>query len=71
MLFNSLKFLLIFPLIFGVYWAIPGKYNQLRKWFLIFVSYLLYMNWKPVYALVLLGVTLVTYWGGANSWFRV
>jgi len=64
MLFNSLKFLLIFPLIFGVYWAIPGKYNQLRKWFLIFVSYLLYMNWKPVYALVLLGVTLVTYWGG-------
>ena len=22
------------------------------------------MNWKPVYALVLLGVTLITYWGG-------
>ncbi|MBR7031462.1 MAG: MBOAT family protein, partial [Prevotella sp.] len=22
------------------------------------------MNWKPAYALVLLGVTLVTYWGG-------
>lgn len=64
MLFNSFKFLLIFPLIFGVYWAIPAKYNQWRKWFLILASYLLYMNWKPVYALVLLGVTLVTYWGG-------
>lgn len=64
MLFNSFKFLLIFPLIFIVYWAIPARYNQWRKVFLILVSYLLYMNWKPVYALVLLAVTLVTYGGG-------
>ena len=64
MLFNTLKFLLIFPLIFGIHWAIPAKYNQWRKVFLILVSYLLYMNFKPVFALVLLGVTLVTYWGG-------
>ncbi len=64
MLFNSLKFLLIFPLIFGLYWAIPARYNQWRKWLLILVSYLLYVNWKPAYALVLLGVTLITYGGG-------
>ena len=64
MLFNSLRFLLIFPLIFGLYWAIPARYNQWRKCFLIICSYLLYMNWKPVYALILIGVTLVTYWGG-------
>ena len=64
MLFNSFNFLLIFPLIFIVYWAIPARYNQWRKVFLILVSYLLYMNWKPVYALVLLAVTLVTYGGG-------
>ncbi len=64
MLFNSFKFLLIFPLIFGVYWAIPAKFNQWRKWFLVLASYLLYMNWKPAYALVLFGVTLITYWGG-------
>jgi len=64
MLFNSLKFLLIFPLIFGIYWAIPIKFNQWRKWFLILASYLLYMNWKPAYAIVLLGVTLITYGGG-------
>ena len=31
--------------------------------FLLAVSYLLYLNWKPVYALILLGVTLVTYYG--------
>lgn len=67
MLFNSLKFLLIFPLIFGIHWAIPAKYTQWRKVFLILVSYLLYMNWKPAFALVLLGVTLVTYWGGVLS----
>ena len=30
--------------------------------FLLAVSYLLYLNWKPVYALILLGVTLVTYY---------
>ena len=64
MLFNSLKFLLIFPLIFGIYWFFLAKFNQWRKWFLILASYLLYMNWKPAYAIVLLGVTLITYWGG-------
>ena len=64
MLFNSLKFLLIFPVIFGIHWAIPARCNQLRKLFLILVSYLLYMNFKPAFALVLLAVTLVTYWGG-------
>ena len=64
MLFNSLHFLLIFPIIFGIHWAIPAKYNQWRKLFLILASYLLYMNFKPAYALVLLGVTLVTFLGG-------
>ena len=29
--------------------------------FLLVVSYLLYINWKPVYALILLGVTGITY----------
>ena len=64
MAFNSFSFWLLFPLIFGLYWIIPTKYNQWRKVFLVLVSYLLYMNWKPAFALVLLGVTLVTYWGG-------
>ena len=64
MLFNSLRFLLLFPLIFGIHWVIPSKWNQIRKVFLILVSYLLYMNWKPAYAILLFGVTLITYWGG-------
>lgn len=62
--FNSFNFWLVFPFIFGLYWLIPAKYNQARKVFLILVSYLLYMNWKPAFAIVLLGVTLITYVGG-------
>lgn len=64
MSFTSFNFWLIFPFIFVFYWAIPAKWNTWRKVLLLVVSYLLYMNWKPVYALVLLGVTLITYWAG-------
>lgn len=64
MAFNNFSFWLIYPFIFGIYWLIPIRFNDWRKAFLIFASYLLYMNWKPVYALVLLGVTMITYFGG-------
>lgn len=64
MAFNSFSFWLIFPFIFGICWLIPAKWNQWRKVFLVLASYLLYMNWKPAFAIVLLGVTLITYWGG-------
>lgn len=64
MAFNSFNFWLVFPFIFGLYWLIPAKWNQWRKVFLVVASYLLYMNWKPAFAFVLLGVTLITYWGG-------
>lgn len=47
-----------------MYWAIPAKFNRMRNGFLLLVSYLLYMNWKPAFALVLLGVTVVTFLGG-------
>ena len=70
MAFNSFSFWLIFPLIFVVYWAIPIKWNTWRKVLLLIVSYLLYMNWKPSFALVLLGITLMTYWGGQVLQFR-
>ena len=63
MVFNSFSFWLIFPFIFGFYWLIPSKQKELKKWFLIIVSYLLYMNWKPAFALALMFVTGVTYYG--------
>lgn len=70
MSFSSFSFWIIFPFIFVLYWIIPTNWNVWRKVFLLIVSYLLYMNWKPSFALVLLGVTLVTYWGGQILQFR-
>lgn len=65
MAFNSINFWFIFPFVFLFYWLIPVKWNTYRKVFLLVVSYLLYMNWKPSFALVLLGVTLITFLGGS------
>ena len=64
MSFNSFQFWLVYPCLFLAYWLIPERKGKLRKWYLIAVSYLLYMNWLPAFALVLLGVSLITYVGG-------
>ena len=61
MIYNSFLFLVCFPLIFLLYYLIPSKYQKGRNLYLLVVSYVLYINWKPVYALILLGVTGVTY----------
>ncbi len=59
MLFNSLAFLLFFPLVCIVYFTLPTI--KLRNWFLLAASYYFYMNWRPVYALLLLASTGITY----------
>lgn len=64
MVFNCLNFWLIYPFIFLIYWIIPKKFPKATNFFLLIVSYLLYMNWKPSFALILLGVTLICYCGG-------
>lgn len=61
MIYNSFNFILLFPLIFLLYYVIPAKYQRVRNLYLLAVSYLLYLNWKPVYALILLGVTAFTF----------
>ena len=61
MIYNSLNFVLLYPLLFLLYYAIPAQYTKWRNLYLLLVSYLLYLQWKPVYALILLGVTAVTY----------
>lgn len=66
MIYNSFDFIVIFPVMFMLYYLIPAKYHKGRNLYLLVVSYLLYLNWKPSFVLVLLGVTLVTYWGGGK-----
>lgn len=62
MIYNSFNFIVLFPLIFLVYYAIPSRHSKIRNLYLLAVSYLLYLQWKPVYALILLFVTIVTYY---------
>lgn len=67
MLFNSFAFLIFFPLVCVIYYALPNL--KLRNLFLLVASYYFYMNWEPVYALLLLASTSITFFaalGGAK-----
>ncbi|MDE6270077.1 MAG: MBOAT family protein [Muribaculaceae bacterium] len=59
MLFNSLDFLLFFPIVVVLYWILPHKF---RNPMLLVASYYFYMNWEPVYALLILFSSVST-WG--------
>lgn len=59
MLFNSFEFLIFFPIIFGVYYLINHKYRWI---FLLVCSYYFYMNWEPIYALLIFLSTLITFY---------
>ena len=61
MLFNSLTFLLFFPIVCVLYYAIPSARVKGRNLLLLVASYFFYMNWEPVYANLLLTSTFVTY----------
>jgi len=43
MIFNSFNFIVLFPLIFLLYYAIPAHFPKWRNLFLLVVSYLLYL----------------------------
>lgn len=61
MLFNSLQFLVFFPVVLLIYFIIPQKQRYL--WLLI-ASYYFYMCWNAKYALLLLLSTAITYLSG-------
>ncbi len=68
MIFNSFQFIWLFPLIFLVYYGLVAIVNKkfkhtsaLGNYLLIVISYGLYLQWNPQYALILLGITLITY----------
>ena len=61
MLFNSIEFLIFFPITVFVYYILPPK---IRYIWLLVASYYFYMQWNPAYVLLLFSSTLVTYVGG-------
>ncbi len=58
MLFNSLDFLCFFPVVVGLYYAVPKK---LKNIWLLLASYYFYMCWNARYILLILFSTMVTY----------
>lgn len=61
MLFNSIAFLLFFPILCIIYFCIPSDKIRFRNLLLLIASYYFYMNWKAEYALLLLSSTVITY----------
>ena len=61
MLFNSLHFLVYFPIVAAVYFLIP---HRVRWAWLLAASYYFYMCWKPAYVAVIWLLTIVDYVAG-------
>lgn len=58
MQFNSINFMIFFPIVIAVYFIIPRK---LRSIWLLLASYYFYMSWNAKYALLIGFSTIVTY----------
>lgn len=61
MLFNSIDFLIFFPIVTLVYFVIP---HRIRYIWLLVASYYFYMCWNPKYALLMATSTLITWASG-------
>ena len=71
MLFNTPQYILFLPFVVIIYYVIPKK---IRYIWLLATSYWFYMQWNPLYIILLFSCTLITYfgarlieWGGAKS----
>lgn len=65
MLFNSLKYAIFLPVVLAIFWLSPARW---RVPILLVASYVFYMAWRPIYLLLILGLTLVNYWFGLRIW---
>lgn len=61
MLFNSIDFLIFFPVVVLVYYIIPDK---VKHYWLLISSYYFYMCWNAKYAILIFFSTLITYLSG-------
>lgn len=68
MLFNSVDFLIFFPIVVLIYFMVPKK---VRYIWLLGTSYYFYMSWNPKYALLIFLSTLLTWLTGIGiGYFR-
>ena len=61
MLFNSLQFLMFFPVAVLLYYLLPNRFRYI--WLLV-CSYFFYMCWNVKYIILLIASTIVTYLSG-------
>lgn len=61
MLFNSIEFLIFFPIVTGLFFIIPNRFRYI--WLLI-SSYYFYMSWNPKYAILIALSTVITFSSG-------
>lgn len=61
MLFNSLAFLLFFPVVTALYFLLPGRF---RTALLLVASSIFYAAFIPAYLLILLFLIVIDYWAG-------
>ena len=61
MLFNSIDFLIFFPIVVLIYYVIP---QRIRHIWLLVASYYFYMCWNAKYAILIIISTVVTYIAG-------
>ena len=61
MLFNSIEFLIFFPIVVIIYFTAPHKY----RWILLLAaSYYFYMCWKAEYVILIIVSTMIDYYAG-------
>lgn len=58
MLFNSLQFLVFFPVVLLIHFSLPYRWRWL--WLLV-ASYYFYMSWEPLYGILLFATTVIDY----------
>lgn len=61
MLFNSAEFLIFFPVVVALFFALPHRYRWI---FLLAASYYFYIAWKAEYVVLIIISTLVDYFAG-------
>ena len=61
MSFTSLNFLLFFPISCILNYLVPSKWRWV---YLLVVSFAFYINWQPIYAILLAAVIVVSYYVG-------
>jgi len=57
-LFNSVNYLIFFPIVLVLYWLVP---LNLRRILLLVASYVFYMSWLPIYGVLIFLLSTVNY----------